>query len=626
MNELHDLAFNIALLIALAALYQVVISRLPLQPTTTHVIFGILFGLAAVLAMVAPIVMAPGLIFDGRSVILAVSGLVGGPLMALISATMAAAYRIWLGGPGAIVGVSVIIASAAIGTGFHYYRRNAGGRLSILQLYGLGLLVHVVMLVLFLFLPGDAGLEIIRRLGPYFMLAYPLTTMAIGLLFQDYEEQQRSRARLHELAYFDPLTGLPNRTCLMEHLERLLAEPAESRQTGILLLVNLDRFKTVNDARGHTSGDALLLVLNDRIRALLQDEDLLARAGGDEFSIVVLRRTGDPAALMKEIADLAERLLASIRQPLAIGHESIAITAAIGATLFRPDSDDTVGDVLRRADTALHQAKRRGGNQSVFFEAPMSADVEYRFNIEHDLRNAITNDELRLFLQAQVEADGTVVGAEALVRWQHPKLGLVAPASFIPIAEDSDLIIDIGVWVFTATCRLLVDATLANRPLRLSVNISPRHFRQPGFVSWIIDTLHATGADPRRITLEITEGLLIENVSDVGTKMNALADIGIQFSVDDFGTGYSSLNYLKRLPIHEIKIDKSFVLDAPQDPSDATLIDTILAVAERMSLKVVAEGVERDEHVEFFRNRDGVIRQGYFYGRPEPAATWLARL
>lgn len=621
-----DHIHNIALLVALAALYQVVTSRLLLRTVTGQAVFGLLFGLVAILGMMAPVTFAPGIIFDGRSVILAVAGLIGGSLVASVSVLVAGAYRLWLGGAGVMVGLSVIIVSASLGVAFHYYRKRIGGHLRALHLFGFGLLVHVIIVALFLLLPGGAGLHVIEEVGPIIMMVYPLATMLICMLFQDYEEQEETKAHLHRLAYYDNLTGLPNRALLIMRLEELLSTTPPEQGDGMLMFFNIDRFKTLNDARGHATGDTLLCAIGARLTPLLREGDTLARVGADEFALLLYRPGEHATTFRLNIAELATRLHEAIRQPLHIGSDEVSITLSLGIALFEPGSGDNAGDIMRHADTALHQAKQRGRNQSVFFENTMTKTVERHFRIERELRRAIQAGELRLFLQSQVDATGTIVGAESLVRWQHPERGLITPATFIPIAEETDLIIDVGVWVFNEACALLTRQELAGRPIRLSVNISPRHFRQPSFVSWVKDTLQASGANPRQLTLEITEGLLIDNIDDIIAKMNELTAIGIRFSVDDFGTGYSSLTYLKRLPIHEIKIDKSFVQDAPTDPNDATLVDTILAVAERMLLDVVAEGVETREQAAFLNARGKVLHQGYLYSRPEPADDWLERL
>jgi EAL domain-containing protein (putative c-di-GMP-specific phosphodiesterase class I) len=281
---------------------------------------------------------------------------------------------------------------------------------------------------------------------------------------------------------------------------------------------------------------------------------------------------------------------------------------------------------MRQADMALHRAKSEGGGRAVFFETEMGESVTERYRLESELRRAIAEDELRLYLQPQVDASGRQVGAEALVRWEHPERGLVPPGVFIPLAELSDLIVGIDCWMLAQVCQVLARLDQVGAPVRISVNISPRHFQKDDFVDDIKRQLTATGADPSRLVLEVTEGLVIGDIADVVAKMTTLTALGIHFSMDDFGTGYSSLAYLKRLPIHELKIDKSFINDATTDPNDAALVETILSVARHLHLKVVAEGVETQAQADFLNQRGEVIHQGYLFGRPIPAEAWIAPL
>ncbi|WP_409526125.1 sensor domain-containing protein [Nitrincola sp. MINF-07-Sa-05] len=442
---------------------------------------------------------------------------------------------------------------------------------------------------------------------------------------QDISDKKQAAAQIHRLSFFDSLTGLPNRTLLMDRLEQACSSGRHMHYQEALLLLNIDRFKLINDAHSLVTGDALLRAFSNRISGLLRDGDTIARVAGDEFAILLPDPNKGHGQANRRALSVAEKIHQQLQQPIIIEGEVFLVTTSVGITTFPEKANETPANIMRRADTALHRAKGAGGNQTAFFEIGMGEEAERSFRTERELRHGIAAGELRLFLQPQVNSNRDLVGAEVLVRWQHPTQGLLPPAVFIPIAEESDLIIELGTWVLTESCRLIARQAQLGLPLRLSVNMSPRHFRQSNFVPWVKQMLSATGADPTNLTLEITEGLVIDNIDDIVAKMSSLAEIGIHFSVDDFGTGYSSLAYLKRLPIHELKIDRTFVQDAPNDPNDAALVETILAVASHMHLKVVAEGVETEEQAAFLNARGDVIHQGYLFGKPGPADEWIAK-
>lgn len=442
---------------------------------------------------------------------------------------------------------------------------------------------------------------------------------------RDISEMKRAEARIHHLAYFDGLTGLPNRVLLTDRLTQTIAQSVRDKIYSALILFNVDRFKKINDARGQDSGDHLLKALAPRIAAVVRDGDTLARMGGDEFAILLHSLNGEQQSASHTAMIVANKIQQALNHPFRIGQDEVRITVSMGLTLLPDNTNDSANDVIKRADNALHKAKKMGGNQVLFFESEMGRAAEQYFQIERELRKAIERSELQLYLQSQVDASGAVVGAEALVRWLHPERGLIPPIMFVPIAEDTDLITDIDKWVFTQVCQLLASAALRERSMRIAVNISPRHFCHSNFVSWIKTTIANTGVDAGKLTLEITEGLLVDNVSDAIAKMSELSALGVHFSIDDFGTGYSSLSYLKRLPIHELKIDKVFVQDAPANSDDAVLVETILAVAKHLRLRVVAEGVETQAQADFLNERAAVIHQGYLYCKPEPIHSWLEK-
>ena len=447
---------------------------------------------------------------------------------------------------------------------------------------------------------------------------------------QDITERKRAADEIHRLAHYDVLTSLPNRAMLVEHLAGLQAPPGHGPASlHALLLLDLDRFTTFNDARGSEMGDRLLCAMALRLSQQLPPEGLLVRVAGDEFAIVLHGLGGDMALAGRNALAFAAQVQAALGLPLRLQGDAgpTQWTASTGITLFPQSGEDQVHDALRRASTALHRARALGGGQVAFFEQEMGQAAEERFRVERELRQAIGAGELRLYLQSQVDVQGQVVGAEVLVRWLHPRDGLVPPGVFIPVAEGSDLIVLLGRWVLEQSCRLLARPWFAQQRVRLSVNLSARQFRQPDFVEELRQMLACSGADPRLLTLEVTEGLVIDDFDDVVAKMRALAALGVEFSLDDFGTGYSSLAYLKRLPIQELKIDRGFVRDASTNADDGALVEAILSVARHFGMRVVAEGVETRAQADHLVQREpAIVCQGFLFSRPEPVADWLARL
>lgn len=623
-----DLVKNVALLVALVVLFQVAIPYRARNARDGRVVFGVLLGLGGVAVMLAPADYGNGIIFDGRTILLFVGAVFGGPWVAAIGAAIMGLYRWSLGGTGVWVGLSTIAMSGVVGSLYHVWRLRTGAPVSAWQAWLGGLAVHTIMLLMFLLLPGGVGWGIIREIWLTVLLAYPLATMVVCLLFQDYDERERSRARLHRLAYYDGLTGLPNRQFMLGHLQQQLEAAVVGARYGALLLIHLDRFSRYNDARGHDFGDRLLVKVARRLQVCTTGKAELAHLTGSEFLVLAEALFDTRAEAGTEVAALLARIRETMSQPFDIDGIRVSVLSSIGISYFPVSETDTAGEVLRRADTAMHRAKVSGGNRSVVYERSMSTVAERQFHLERELRAGIPAGQLRAYLQSQVDAAGRVVGAEALVRWEHPELGLVSPASFIPLAEETDLIVDVGNWMLDRICTLQGQGAFpATEGFRVSINISPRQFHQHDFVEHVQQTLARTGASPSALTFEVTESVLINDVSDVIQKMKTLSTLGIHFSLDDFGTGYASLTYVKDLPIHELKIDKAFVHEAPVNADSAALVESILAVARHMKLVVVAEGVETRAQVDFLQSRGhAVVYQGYLYGRPQDASAWLEQV
>ena len=443
-------------------------------------------------------------------------------------------------------------------------------------------------------------------------------------LSRDITERKLAEARTHQLAYFDALTGLPNRRMLLDRLEHALVSARNSGQVGALLYIDLDNFKQINDARGHPIGDVLLQQVAQRLSQLLRPGDTVARIGGDEFVLLVNDIATDMESAGRRALLAAEAVRTALEAPYTIDTHLYSSTGSIGITLF-PKRGEAVEDLLREADTAMYRAKDLGRNRIRFYEADMQADVQERLALEQDLKKAGADGQLTAFVQSQVDASGTVIGGELLMRWNHPVRGSVPPSRFIPVAESSGLILRMGDWMIRQACETLARLHAVGQDLSISVNVSERQFRQDDFVERVRDMLAQTGAPAAQLILEVTESLLIENLDDTIARMTELGRLGVRFSIDDFGTGYSSLAYLKRLPLYELKIDKSFVQDTPDDPSDTAIVQSIISVARHLKLRVVAEGVETRAQADFLVASHCDCLQGYLFSRPEPLQGWLAR-
>ncbi|MFZ2855765.1 MAG: EAL domain-containing protein [Rhodocyclaceae bacterium] len=438
-------------------------------------------------------------------------------------------------------------------------------------------------------------------------------------IFSDISDPREAERKILKLAFYDPLTGLPNRRLLHDRLQQALASSGRSGQFGALLLLDLDHFKTINDTRGHDVGDELLVEIARRLQVTLRETDSAARLGGDEFVVLLEGLNEEQVAAATVAESIAEKLRAAICRPITLKGEMRHITPSIGVTLFCGIGEGLDAS-LKQADLALYQAKDAGRNTIRFYNPAMQAAVDARAKLESGLLRALAEEEFVLYYQPQVDADGALIGAEALLRWQPPGQAMMSPADFIPAAEDCGLIVPIGGWVLETACQQLAawadNPTTAN--LVLAVNISARQFRQPDFIDQVQMALQRNGAHPERLKLELTESLLLEDVAKVIGTMQTLKDLGIGFSIDDFGTGYSSLAYLKRLPLDQIKIDQSFVRDIVIDADDRAIVQAIISLASNLGLQVIAEGVETEEQRDFLACHGCCAYQGYLFSRPLP--------
>ena len=435
----------------------------------------------------------------------------------------------------------------------------------------------------------------------------------------DITQRKEDEEKIRHLAYYDPLTLLPNRRLLMDRVQHALATSRRTQHLGALMFIDLDNFKLVNDSLGHDQGDLLLREMAQRLSAAVREGDTVARIGGDEFVVVLENLNTHPRKAARQAEQVAEKIRLSLAQPMHLAGQAVQGSCSIGVVLF---ADDTASadDLMKHADLAMYQAKEAGRNIVRFFDPEMHAAVLYRMTLEQDLRTALQEDQLLLFYQVQVNAQGQAVGAEALVRWQHPQRGLISPGEFIPLAEESGLILPLGQWVLHKACQQL--AVWAKEPahahLSVAVNVSGRQMLQSDFVAQVLTVLQRTGARADRLKLELTESLLLDNPQDTITKMTELKAHGVGFSLDDFGTGYSSLAYLRQLPMDQIKIDQSFVQNIVTDPRATAIVRTIVTLADNLGLSVIAEGVETQAQRDSLLANGCYAYQGYLFGRPVP--------
>ena len=433
--------------------------------------------------------------------------------------------------------------------------------------------------------------------------------------------------KITKLAFYDPLTQLPNRRLLLDRLNQALATSRRRGKQGALLFLDLDHFKILNDTLGHYVGDMLLQQVAARLTACVREGDTVARLGGDEFVVLLKDLSEKSLEAAAQTQSVAEKILFALNQPYQFNTHTHHSTSSIGATLFR-GHEPLAEELLKQADIAMYQSKAEGRNTLRFFNPIMQEAITVRADMENELHKAIEQNQFQLHYQIQVDSNGQALGAEALIRWLHPKRGMITPFNFIPLAEDTGLILPIGQWVLDTACTQLKawQRNPLTQDLILAVNVSAKQFRQSDFVEQVLATIALHDINPTRLKLELTESMLVANINDIITKMDALSKIGIHFSLDDFGTGYSSLQYLKKLPLNQLKIDQSFVRDIIADSSDKAIVRTIITMAHSLGINVIAEGVETAEQRQYLLDNCCMYHQGYLYSKPVPIDEFEALL
>lgn len=441
--------------------------------------------------------------------------------------------------------------------------------------------------------------------------------IANNILLEENEKLKEADKQIQQLAYYDLLTNLPNRRYLLDKLAQLHENAPESEQYGALLFIDLDNFKMLNDTKGHTTGDLLLVEVAKRLSTCLRERDIIARIGGDEFVIILenLDSSMSKAAILAE--KICSKILLKLNYGYMLGNYKYHTTASIGVNLFC-HTELKADDLLKKADIAMYQAKSAGRNRSRFYDPVMQEAIEERSLLEVDLRLAVEKQQLRLDYQIQVTESAELHGVEALLRWDHPTRGLIAPCDFIPLAEETGLILSIGTWVLETACKQLEawQAHEKTRHLQLAINVSAYQFHEISFVSEVSAIIQKYAINPVLLKFELTESVILNNVQEAVTKMDALKRIGIRFSIDDFGTGFSSLSYLTKLPLDQIKIDRSFVQNICTDERDATVVQTIIGMSNNLGIEVIAEGVEMQEQQVFLAKHNCKLYQGFLFSKP----------
>jgi diguanylate cyclase len=435
----------------------------------------------------------------------------------------------------------------------------------------------------------------------------------------DITKQKKLELEIIKLAHYDTLTTLPNRQLLVEHLHKMIKQTDSSKQYGALLFIDLDHFKTINDATGHSAGDLVLIETAKRISNVVRQSDTVARLGGDEFVVLINTYEMDNIRAVADAQAVAEKILSALQKPYLIYDCDFRLTASIGIALF-VNEKDSIDDLMKYADSAMYNAKANGRNTFNFFDSKWQQMIEEKARLIDRLRKAIENNLLALHYQNQISVNShqRIIGVEALIRWDDPEYGMISPANFIPVAEESGLIVPLGEWIMREAMRQL--KIWENDPIkkdwRISINVSYKQFEKDDFVTMTEAIIREYLINPEKLRLELTEGLLIKNTQEALNKLNRLKSMGLSLSIDDFGTGYSSLSYLKQLPIDELKIDQSFIRDLTTDSNDVIIVETIISIGRKFGLEVIAEGVETQEQYAQLVSMGCEYFQGYFFGRP----------
>ena len=446
-------------------------------------------------------------------------------------------------------------------------------------------------------------------------------------IFSDSTKSRAAEKEIQHLAFYDPLTQLPNRRLLLDRLQQALASCTRSGKQGALLFIDLDNFKVINDTLGHDKGDLLLLHVAQRLTQSVRECDTVARLGGDEFVVILADISAHKLEAAEQTETVGMKILRALNQPYQLTNHEYYGSSSIGATLFN-NNQQSVDELFKQADIAMYQAKNEGRNALRFFDQQMQDVINESAVLEDELRKAIETSQFCLHYQIQVDESHRPLGAEVLIRWIKPGKGLIPPALFIPLAEESDLILPIGCWVLDTACAQIKawENNELARELVLAVNVSSKQLRQPDFVAQIASLVQHHAIEPKRLKLELTESMLLENIEHTVLTMTALKEIGVQISLDDFGTGYSSLQYLKRLPLNQLKIDQSFVRDIATDSNDKAIVRTIIVMAHSLNLEVIAEGVETEEQKQILYDSNCTHYQGYLFSKPVPIAEFEALL